>query len=87
MSMYSSYLFERFCLFTYLPFLMCTAIRNPGAGLCLDAAGGFPGWAARVMPCHTSFDPQGWANNPITSATWRLRPDGTVRTNVSRAGE
>ena len=30
MSMYSSYLFERFCLFTYLPFLMYTAIRNPG---------------------------------------------------------
>ena len=30
MCMYSSYLFERFCLFTYLPFLMYTAIRNPG---------------------------------------------------------
>ena len=30
MSMYSSYLFERFCLFTYLFFLMYTAIRNPG---------------------------------------------------------
>ena len=28
MSMYSSYLFERFCLFTYLPFLMYTAIRK-----------------------------------------------------------
>lgn len=30
MCMYSSYLFERFCLFTYLFFLMYTAIRNPG---------------------------------------------------------
>ena len=62
-----------------------TSIRNPG-GLCLDAAGGAPGWAARVMPCHTTFDSQTWGNNPITSATWRLGADGTLRTNISRAG-
>ena len=27
---YSAYLFERFCLFTYLPFIMYTALRSPG---------------------------------------------------------
>ena len=62
-----------------------TSVRNPG-GLCLDAAGGFPGWAARIMPCDTTFDSQFWGNNPITSATWRLGSDGTLRTNVSRSG-
>ena len=62
-----------------------TSIRNPG-GLCLDAAGGSPGWAARVMPCDTTFDSQYWGNNPITSASWVLGKDGTLRTNISRAG-
>lgn len=62
-----------------------TSIRNPG-GLCLDASGGFPGWAARIMPCDTTFDSEAWGNNPITSATWMLGTDGTLRTNVSRAG-
>ena len=63
-----------------------TSIRNSAAGLCLDAAGGFPGWAARIMPCHTTFDSQVFGNNPITSATWRQGPNGTLRTNISRAG-
>jgi hypothetical protein len=62
-----------------------TSIRNP-AGLCLDAAGGFPGWGARVMPCDTTFDSQVFGNNPITSATWRVGSDGTLRTNISRYG-
>jgi hypothetical protein len=62
-----------------------TSIRSPG-GLCLDAAGGFPGWRARVMPCDTTFDSQVWGNNPITSTTWRLGADGTLRTNISKAG-
>lgn len=63
-----------------------TAIRNAATGLCLDAAGGFPGWAARVMPCETTYEPAYWGNNPITSATWQLLADGTLRTNISRAG-
>ena len=31
-------------------------------------------------------DAQVWGNNPITSATWRRGADGTLRTNISRAG-
>ena len=63
-----------------------TSVRNPETGLCLDASGGFPGWAARIMPCDTTFGSQVWGNNPITSSTWRLGVDGTLRTNISRAG-
>jgi hypothetical protein len=63
-----------------------TAIKNNASGLCLDASGGFPGWAARVMPCATSQMPWFWGNNPTTSATWRVVADGTLRTNISKAG-
>jgi hypothetical protein len=63
-----------------------TAIKNHASGLCLDAAGGAPGWATRVMPCATSQLPWFWGNNPTTSATWRVMGDGTLRTNISRAG-
>ena len=63
-----------------------TAIKNNASGLCLDAAGGFPGWGARVMPCVTSQLPWFWGNNPTTGATWRVMSDGTLRTNISKAG-
>lgn len=64
--------------------------------LCLDSLGGAPGWSVRVWWCQTSnfnasapWNPGGKFNpntNLVTSSTWRLESDGTIRTNISRVG-
>jgi hypothetical protein len=64
--------------------------------LCLDSLGGAPGWAVRVWWCMTSnfnasavWNPGGRFNrnqNMVTSSTWKLHSDGTLRTNISRVG-
>eukprot|EP01052_Picozoa_sp_SAG31_P024024 SAG31_NODE_2018_length_6661_cov_2.339531_3_plen_422_part_00 len=71
-------------------------IQNNASGqlLCLDSVGGAPGWAARVWPCQTSnwnasnsWNPGGRFNpdtNMVTSSSWRIHVDGTLRTNVSK---